>query len=162
MTIERNIASFFQLDDTTWRRHANPWSVISRNTVLPLLIIAFWSRIWLSWWALIPVLLALAWAWFNPRLFSEPDSFDSWSSRAVFGERFWLNRDQVPVPVHHRKVPHLLSVVSGIGMLLVIPGVYLQEIWPTLLGCVMVYAGKLWFLDRMVWLWEDMKEENAG
>lgn len=47
MTIERKIASFFRLNDETWKRHANPWSVISRNTVLPLLIIAFWSRIWL-------------------------------------------------------------------------------------------------------------------
>lgn len=88
MTIERKIASFFRLNDETWKRHANPWSVISRNTVLPLLIIAFWSRIWLSWWALIPVFLATAWTWLNPRLFSEPDSFENWCSKAVFGERF--------------------------------------------------------------------------
>lgn len=32
------------------------------------------------------------------------------------------------------------------------------QVWPTLLGAVMVYCGKLWFLDRMVWLYEKMKE----
>ncbi|PKL59860.1 MAG: hypothetical protein CVV33_05680 [Methanomicrobiales archaeon HGW-Methanomicrobiales-4] len=159
MTIERKIASLFRLDDDTWNRHANPWSVISRNTTLPLLIIAFWSRVWFGWLALISVFLALAWTWLNPRLFSEPDSFDHWSSKAVFGERLWLNRDQVPIPLHHRRVPNILSVVSGIGMLLVIWGVIFFEIWPTLLGATVIYLSKLWFLDRMVWLWEDMNAD---
>jgi len=160
MTIERTIASFFRLDDDTWKRHANPWSVISRNTALPLLIIAFWSRLWLGCLALIPIFLAVVWTWLNPRLFSEPDSFDHWSSKAVFGERLWLNRDRVPVPIRHRRVPNVLSVISGIGMLLVIWGVCYFEIWPTILGVVLIYLGKLWFLDRMVWLWEDMAEEE--
>jgi len=156
MTLERKLASLFRMDDETWNRHANPWSVISRNTALPLLIIAFWSRVWLGWYALIPVIIALVWTWINPRLFSVPDSFDHWSSKAVFGERVWLNRDQVPVPVHHRRAPHILSAISAVGMLLVIWGVLALDTWPTLLGAVMVYLGKLWFLDRMVWLYLDM------
>ncbi len=146
----------FRLNDETWKRHANPWSVISRNTALPLLIIAFWSRVWFGWWALIPVTLALVWTWLNPRFFSEPDSFDHWTSKAVCGERLWMNRDQVPVPSHHRQTPLILSVLSGVGMILVIWGVLYFEIWPTLLGATVVYMSKLWFLDRMVWLCEDM------
>ena len=51
----------------TWLRHAHPWSVVLRNTVLPILIIMFWSRMWLGWWAVLPVALALLWTWFNPR-----------------------------------------------------------------------------------------------
>lgn len=47
-TLERRIASLFRLDDETWRRHANPWSVVLRNTALPLLILAFWCRLWLG------------------------------------------------------------------------------------------------------------------
>ena len=31
------------------------------------------------------------------------------------------------------------------------------DVWPTLLGCALVYLAKLWFLDRMVWLYEEMK-----
>jgi len=45
MTIERTIAHVFRLDDMAWMRYANPWSVILRNTVLPVLIIAFWCRL---------------------------------------------------------------------------------------------------------------------
>lgn len=161
MTIERTIAAYFRLDDETWKRHANPWSVITRNTALPLLIIAFWSRVWLGWLAIILVLCAIAWIGLNPRLFSVPDSFDHWSSKAVFGGRLWLNRDLVPVPVHHRRVPHILSAISGIGMLLVIWGVFALEIWPTVLGAMLIYMGKLWFLDRMVWLFSDMHEEAS-
>jgi|GEM_PF-3630839 len=34
------------------------------------------------------------------------------------------------------------------------------EIWPTLFGAVTIYLGKLWFVDRMVWLYHDMKDAN--
>lgn len=36
-------------------------------------------------------------------------------------------------------------------------GVIDLAIWPMLFGCALVYPGKLRFLDRMVWLYEDMK-----
>jgi hypothetical protein len=156
MTLERAIGRVFRLDEATWMRHANPWSVFTRNTVLPLLIFTFWSRLWLGWWALVPIALAILWTWGNPRLFPAPESFDHWASRAVLGERVWLNRDSVPVPAHHRKVPDILSAVSGAGMLFVLWGVLVFDPWPTLFGAALVYAGKLWFLDRMAWLWNDM------
>ncbi|OPX64882.1 MULTISPECIES: DUF6653 family protein [unclassified Methanoregula] len=161
MTLERNIAKAFALDDMTWRRHANPWSVALRNTALPLLVLAIWSRLWLGWYALIPLAIAILWIWYNPRIFPEPTSFDHWASKAVFGERVWLNRDSVPVPAHHRKVPKVLSAVSGIGMLFVFWGILVFDPWPTLFGMALVYAGKLWFLDRMAWLWEDMRNNPA-
>lgn len=76
----------------------------------------------------------------------------------MLGERVWLNRDTEPVPVYHRTVPNILSAVSGIGMLFVIWGVFVFDMWPTLFGAVVVYLSKLWFFDRMVWLWSDMQE----
>lgn len=160
MTFERKIARSFALDDTTWLRHTNPWSVLLRNTVLPILIIAFWSRLWLGWGVVVPVALALLWMWFNPRIFPAPQSLDHWASKAVLGERVWLNRDVVPVPMHHRTAPNILSAVSGIGMLFVFWGVLVFDLWPTFFGMALVYSGKLWFLDRMAWLWEDMKDAN--
>jgi hypothetical protein len=42
--------------------------------------------------------------------------------------------------------------------MLVIWGVYRLDAFATILGTVIAYMGKLWFLDRMVWLWEDMKD----
>jgi hypothetical protein len=161
MTLERGIAALFRLDDEAWRRHANPWSVILRNTALPLLIAAFWSRAWLGWWAVAPVVAALLWTWLNPRLFPPPRSYDSWTSRAVLGERIWLNRDAVPVPAHHRRAPNILSAVGGIGMVFVAWGVLALELWPTLFGGALVYLGKLWFLDRMVWLWQDTRDATG-
>jgi len=158
MTLERTIAGFFRLDDAAWMRHANPWSVILRNTVLPVLIIAFWSRLWLGWWAVVPIAVALLWAWLNPRMFPAPQSLDHWTSHGVLGERVWLNRDVVPVPVYHRTVPNILSAVSGTGILFIAWGVLVFDPWPVLFGAAVVYLGKLWFLDRMVWLWHDMRD----
>ena len=137
--------------------HANPWSFWTRFTVLPLLILAIWSRVWLGWWAFVPIAAAVLWMWLNPRIFPKPQSTKNWASKGVFGERVWLNRNQIPVPLHHRTLPNLLSVVSAVGMVFVIWGVSAIAIWPTLLGATVVYLSKLWFIDRMVWLYEDMK-----
>src|SRR5690606_18259311 len=158
MTIEKRIANAFGMDERTWSRHANPWSVWTRFTVLPALIIAVWSRTWLGWWALLPVVLSLLWTWLNPRLFSTPRSTDNWASKGVLGERVWLNRNVVPVPQRHRIVPNVLSGVAALGALPVIWGVVTLTVWPTLFGAVLIYLGKLWFIDRMVWLYEDMSE----
>lgn len=155
MTLERKIASSFSLDDATWLRHANPWSVWSRNTALPLLVLAAWSRTWIGWWWLVPFGLAVLWVWLNPRVFPRPASTDNWASRAVLGERVWLDRKRIPIPPQHRLVPHLLSGVAALGAAITIWGVVELALWPTILGSILVYAGKLWFLDRMVWLYED-------
>ncbi|WP_048149635.1 DUF6653 family protein [Methanolacinia paynteri] len=159
MTKEQKIASLFAMDDETWEKHANPWSVWTRNTVLPVLVIAFWSRVWLGWLAIVPVAVAILWMWINPRLFKKPKSTDDWASKSVLGEMIWLNRKAVLVPERHRRAPNILSAVSGTGFLFVIYGVYFLEIWPVLFGSALVYLGKLWFLDRMVWLYEDTKED---
>jgi hypothetical protein len=44
--------------------------------------------------------------------------------------------------------------------LFVLFGLLVFGVWPTLLGMVLVYCGKLWFLDRMVWLWEDTQASS--
>lgn len=158
MTLERKIAAAFEMDGETWARHANPWSVWTRFLILPLFVPAIWSRVWLGWWALVPVAALVLWTWLNPRLFSRPRSTDNWASKAVLGERVWLNRDKIAVPERHRRAPNVLSAVSGVGMPFVLWGLIALDIWPTLLGLALVTLGKLWFLDRMVWLYEDMKD----
>lgn len=119
MTLEWTIAGIFRMDDTVWMRHANPWSVILRNTVLPVFIIAFWSRFWLGRWAVVPIAVAILWAWLNPRIFPAPQSLDHWTSQGVLGERVWLNRDVIPVPMYHRTIPNILSAVSGTGIIFI-------------------------------------------
>ena len=154
------MAAAFRMSDETWERHANPWSVWSRFSALPLLILAIWSRVWIGRWALVPTAAALIWTWLNPRLFSRPTSTDNWASKGVLGERVWLNRETIPIPPGQRTLPHLLNVVSGIGAVLVVWGLIARAVWPTVLGTVLAYLGKLWFVDRMVWLYEEMKDAD--
>jgi hypothetical protein len=161
MTLERKIASIFNLTDDNWMKHANPISVWSRYSVLPIIVFAFWSRVWIGWWCLIPCILALLWMFFNPVVFKKPKSTKNWASKAVLGERIYLNRDKIPLPSHHN-VPlfNILNAISSLGLILAIWATVNYSEWGAILGIVMAYLGKSWFLDRMVWLYEDMKTNN--
>jgi hypothetical protein len=94
-TSEQRVARLFGLQGDSWMRHANPWSVWTRFAVLPLLAVSIWSRDWIGWWCLIPVALSLVFMVVNPLLFPEPRSTRNWTSRAVFGERLWADRNRV-------------------------------------------------------------------
>ncbi len=157
MTLERKIAKLFNLRDKNWMKHANPWSVWTRYTVLPIIVFAFWSRIWIGWWCLIPAIISLSWMFFNPIFFKEPKSTKNWASKSVLGERVWLNRDKVDVPKHHKTIIPILNLISFIGLILAIWAIVKLSIWPAILGVALAYLGKSWYLDRMVWIYEDMK-----
>ncbi len=158
MTIERRIAALFAMDEAAWARHANPWSGWTRLSVLPLLALAGWSRAWLGWGAVLPIAAALAWMWVNPRLFAPPAHMNAWMSRGVLGERLWLARDTVPVPRRHARLPNILSGVVLVGVLLALYGVLALSRWPVVTGVAVATLAKLWFVDRMVWLHNDVKE----
>lgn len=160
MMFAQRIAQSFSMDDATWKRHANPWCFWTRLSVLPLLFLAIWSRAWLGWGALLLVAIALLWMWLNARIFPVPKSTHNWVSKGVFGERVWINRQQIPIPPQHRHIPQLLTVLTVIGMVLSIGGLYTLNLTITTIGTALIYVGKLWFFDRMVWLYEDMKNAN--
>lgn len=157
MTVERKIANLFKLTDGNWMKHANPWSVWTRYSVLPIIVLAFWSRVWIVWWSIIPVIISLAWIYFNPVFFGKAKSTKNWASKSVLGERVWLNRDKIDVPKYHQTLPNILNGVSSAGMILSIWAIVTLSIWPAILGISLTYLGKSWYLDRMVWLYEDMK-----
>lgn len=161
MTLERKIANLFKLDDENWMKHANPWSVWTRYSVLPIIVIAFWSRVWIGWWCLVPGMISILWMFFNPIVFSKPKSTKNWASKCVLGERVFLNRDKTPIPEIHKKPIHkILNMISSIGFLLSIWAIFYYSIWGAVLGTALAYLGKSWYLDRMVWLYEDMKDFN--
>ncbi|PSN12127.1 hypothetical protein C7271_23845 [filamentous cyanobacterium CCP5] len=151
------IANLFHMDNQTWAGHAHPRCFWTRLTVMPLLVLAIWSRVWLGGWSLALIAIALLWNWVNARLFSAPKSTNNWASKSVFGERLWINRQQVPIPARHRVFPIGLTGLSALGAAIACYGLWVLNLPLTLLGLLLIYIGKLWFLDRMVWLYEDMK-----
>ena len=148
------------MDEDTWLRHANPMSVWSRIATGPVLFFALWSHVWIGWLAAIPTGVIAIWIWLNPRVFSKPETADAWASKAVLGERVWLNRKHVRIPEEMAHVAFLTTLVSGVMMLLAIAGLVLQDFWMAFLAWHFSIFAKLWFLDRMARLWEIMKDAS--
>ncbi|WIV50106.1 hypothetical protein QQG91_10535 [Marivivens sp. LCG002] len=143
------------MDDRTWLRHANPWSVWTRVVLpLPLIILSIWSRLWLGWGALVPLALTALFVWVNPRLFPVPETFDSWSARGVLGERVLL-RNESSIAAHHKAPLKALTVASSLGVIPLAYGLWKYDIGATLLGAMMIVGAKMWFVDRMAWIWND-------
>ena len=148
------------MDEETWQRHANPWSVYTRFTTLPLITLAFWSRTWFDSFYLIFIALSLFWVWLNPRLFKVPKGTNNWASMGTFGERIYLNRKNETIPDHHLNTCQLLQVLSAMGLPFFIYGLYSLDVWIVILGNLWIMTFKAWFVDRMVWLYMDMKDSN--
>jgi hypothetical protein len=153
-------ARLFRMDERAWERHASPWSVWTRIASLPVLLLAIWSHAWLGVWALVPVALIMVWLWLNPRLFPAPGRTDTWSAKATFGERVSLNRKSVPIPDHHVRVAHILIAISAAGFAAALMGALLNDLLMTVSGGLVAWFSKMWFCDRMVWLYEDMKDKH--
>lgn len=156
MTLEKKIGKFFGLNDDEWLKHANPISVWTRFIILPFLVVSIWSRIWIAWYALIPIAAILFWTYINPKFFKEPKSTNNWGSKAVLGEKIWANRDEIKIPRNHKVIITILTLLQVVGSLFLFVGLYELLFCPTLVGIIIIYLAKMWFLDRMVWIFEDM------
>jgi len=149
------------LDDETWMRHANPWSVRTRYAAFPVLLAAVWSHHAIGWWALAPTALAVTFLRVNPWLFPRPCSTRNWASMAVLGERVWLAQDRRFLPEQDRTIWLLMIAASAVSLPALSWGLYAADLPLTLLAMVAILIGKTWFNDRMVWLFSVMKERNA-
>jgi hypothetical protein len=158
MTLENKISRAFGLRDDKWLNHANPVSVWTRFIILPLLVLSIWSRVWLSWYSLIPISLLLIWSFINPHIFSKPRTTNSWSAKCVLGERVLANRMNIPIPRNHIVIKNFLTNIQLIGGIILIYGLYELNFWATVIGVIVIYIGKIWFLNRMVRLYDEMKE----
>ena len=161
-TMDRRIAAAFGLEGDNWMRHANPVSVWTRFSVVSLIALAVWSREWIGWYCVVPLAGALVWMMVNPLFFGVPSSTRSWASKAVLGERIWTERLSTEIPAQFRShVPNLANAVAGLGLLLLAEGLLVQDGWMVGAAIVIVYLAKLWYLDRMVLLFEAVKQHDA-
>lgn len=147
------IARAFRMDAEAWRRHANPWSVWTRFAAIPLMILAIWSRAWIGWWAILPVLLVIVWLWLNPRIFAPVREPRGWAARGIFGERLWLEHGAT-FPVEHRTVLRRLVGLGLAGLALLGWGLVSLTLWPTVFGASVLVLAQLWRIDRFGLLYE--------
>lgn len=154
MELDRLISRVFLPSNDSWLKHANPWSVWSRFATLPFLVISIWSRVWIGWYCLVPVSFLVFWIWINPTLFSKPKDYSSWGSKAVLGERVYINRKETSIPAGHSRAIGILIVLQSFSGAVLLFGLWRLDVGLTLHGTVYIYLTKMWFLDRMVWLYE--------
>ncbi|MEM9129518.1 MAG: DUF6653 family protein, partial [Pseudomonadota bacterium] len=96
----------------------------------------------------------LFWAWYNPRAFAPPSDLDNWCSRGVLGERVFLNRRD-EIEAHHVTWADALAFASLPGVIILALGLWWHDQAWTIFGTVLTMLPKVWFVDRMVWLYED-------
>ena len=152
------VSGLFGLKGDAWMRHANPASVWTRFAVLPLLVLAIWSRTWIGWWCLVPIALLVVWLVINPLFFERPASTRHWASRSVFGERIWVERERASLPASFRSaVPSVAQAIQVLGLVGLVVGLWVFDLAATLGGLAVVELGKCWYLDRMVLLFDAVK-----
>jgi hypothetical protein len=152
------VARVFGLSGESWMRHANPVSVWTRFSVLPLLVLAIWSRDWIGMWFLIPLGLSLVWLFVNPMLFSPPASTRNWASQGVLGERIWSERKRSELPEQFDSpVPAAAQLVQVVGLVPMVYGLIELDAIAAVTGMLIVQAAKLWYIDRMVLLFDELK-----
>jgi hypothetical protein len=157
-----SVAQLFGLKGDSWMRHANPTSVWTRFLALPLLVVALWSRDWIGWLSLIPIVLSLVWMAINPVFFAKPRSTRNWASKGVLGERVWAEGDKATFPAQFKsRVTTVAAVYQTIGVWILGYGLIVLNPLAAVAGLLIVQGGKAWYIDRMVLLFEDMKGRNA-
>jgi hypothetical protein len=155
------IAKTFGMTEEAWRRHANPWSVYTRFAAIPAMILAIWSRVWIGWWALVPVAAVVVWLWLNPHVFPTVTTPRGWASRGIYGERLWLLEPST-VPAEYQAVLRWLIVPGLCGIALLAWGLVQLLVWPTIFGATLIVLAQLWRIDRLGLLYEQSKGASSA
>jgi hypothetical protein len=145
----------FHMDDAAWRSHAHPWSVYTRFAAIPPLLLAVWSRTWIGWWSLAPLALVVLWLWLNAHVFPPVETPTAWASKGIYGERIWATAPE-RVPAHHRRAFRLIALPGIAGIVVLVWGLVVLDVWPTVLGATLVVLAQLWRIDRLVWMYDEL------
>ena len=106
------------------------------------MIAAIWSRVWLEWWALLPVGAVALWLAIDPFVFAPVEPSRSWASKGIYGAQLWLSeRDRVYGS--HRTVLRSLIGVGLVKFVLLAWGLWRLLMWPTVYGATLVMLAQL-------------------
>ncbi|MDF2177366.1 hypothetical protein P2G88_03790 [Aliiglaciecola sp. CAU 1673] len=144
-----------------WVRHIHPYCLYCGYVSLLMILGALWWRPYLGLWTLLPISMGVLWLWQGPRLLEPPKTSKRWASRAVLGIRVWRNRKQIPIGAEHLDMVRIiLGLLSGTWLML-FTALILQHSHLAVAGFSLLLLSQSWFLDRMVWLFDDMARNHA-
>ncbi|MEM7526408.1 MAG: DUF6653 family protein [Pseudomonadota bacterium] len=151
------LASVFRLGGGGWARHANPISGWTRIPILPVGAAILLAREELGIWT-VPLLgLLVLWAFVNPTAFPPPADDRSWMSRAVLGEKIWVearNGDGSAAVAEIGPATWWLNLLQFSFLFPLVWGLWLVSPVVAAFGTAGVLAGKLAFLRLMVRLYD--------
>lgn len=127
--------------DEMWRRHANRWSVYTRFAAIPAAIVAGWSRVWLDWWAAVPLGVVVLWLIVNPFIFKPINTPTHWIEKGILGEQLWLRRSEAAGP-YKWSLRVLLFLGFG-GLAGMIAGIIALNPWLAIGGALVVIVAQI-------------------
>jgi hypothetical protein len=143
ITRKPSVAQAFGLEGEAWMRHANPVSVWTRFAALPMLAVAVWSRDWIGWYSLVPVVLSLVWIAVNPLFFAKPKSTANWASKGVLGERIWTEADHGTFPAEFwSRATTVAAVYQSVGLAIMAYGLYALHPIAAVAGVLITQGGR--------------------
>ncbi|QIA64937.1 hypothetical protein GT360_15330 [Vibrio astriarenae] len=161
MDILKAAEKLMSMDESAWQRHSSPLSVYSRFSILPMFTFVIGIREHLGWWTLLLFGVVVLWTWLNPRLFSAPTTTNNWASMGTFGERVYLNqKNESLIPKHHLKTAKGIILLQLVGLPFWFYSLYSIDTLLMMISTLYLMFTKAWFVDRMVWLYKDVKDLN--
>lgn len=160
MNVLQRYARVAGMSDEAWKRHANPWSVWTRFAAVPMMLLAIWSRTWIGWWSLLAIAAVILWLWWNPQAFAPVDKPTAWSSKGIYGERLWLQSSSQQ-PAGFAVVQRIWAAGALSGAALLIWGLVVLEVWPTVFGAVLITYGQLWRIDRLGVFYDQVTQPDS-
>jgi len=76
------------------------------------------------------------------------------------GERIWIHSQHKDIVKHHQTAINTINFIALGGVLICIWGLIKLVIWPTLFGSSIALLAKTWFIDRMVWVFEETQYKS--
>jgi hypothetical protein len=146
----QKLEKFMGMTDAVWARHTNPISVWSRILSVPLPFVVIWYRDELGLMTVALIAVTIVWFWINPRLFPEPKSKSSWTSRSILGEQVWLKTDRPEPKFIHKCSAWFTYLLGGAGLAISIWGLFHVSAGYLAFGSALLMLSKAAFLAVMV------------
>jgi len=132
--------------DDTWKKHSSAWSGWTRVAAAPL----FWHALWLrNPYYLVAVIIFLV---INPRLFAAPKKITNWMSKGVIGEKIYTG-----ALIKKDFISTTLCILMALVFFISMYAIWTHQLILTVTTFFLAMTFKFWYLDRMVFLYEESK-----